>query len=95
MKIIKLHIGLYKYLKIEIKKLKTIKESILFFNNIFQQYFLELIKIYKSMFLILDRDYRKQQKEIRNYKKLKKQLLQCIKILNYLDNNMTKSGMTR
>jgi hypothetical protein len=52
MQIIKLHIGLMKFILKELPKKKTKKEFIDFFKSITKAYFKELLRLYKNIFLL-------------------------------------------
>jgi hypothetical protein len=95
MRILKLHIGLVKYLLTELKRKRTLKELILFFKNVMVSYTKEMIKLYKDLFLVFDIDYQKQKKQYDNYQKVKKELNQALKILQYVDDRMEKQGLSR
>ena len=54
MRLIKLHIGLFRYIKIELKKKRTLKQFVKFVKELIVAYIKELIKLYKDLFLIFD-----------------------------------------
>jgi predicted MPP superfamily phosphohydrolase len=91
----KLHVGLFKYLKTELPKKKTLKEIIKFLKPIVIAYPKELLRQYKTLFLVLDSTYQKQKKEYDKYQKIKKELQQALKMLQYVDNKLEKSGVNR
>jgi hypothetical protein len=93
--IIKLHIGLYRFIKQELPKKKKLAEIIKFTLNITKAYIKELIRLYKDVFLILDVDYQKKQKELKKYNQIKVDLERCLKMLRYLDSKMDKAGINR
>ena len=93
--LIKLHIGLLKYLRQEILKKRTLKELILFLKQVGTIYFKELLKIYKTAFLIFDADYQKQKKEYDKYQKAKKEIVGLIKLLRYSKDKLRKAGLSR
>ena len=93
--IIKLHWGLIKFLRVELKKKRTLKEFILFLKEITKAYFTQLLNLFKSLFLIFNAEYRKQKKQHDKYNKLKKQLNQALKLLKYIDKKMEKQGISR
>lgn len=95
MKIIKLHIGLYRYIKAEFPKKKTKSERITFIKDIIKAYLKELLKMYKDLFLVLDPTYQQQKKEFKKYQQIKIDLQRCIKILKYVDDKMDKAGINR
>lgn len=95
MRIVKLHVGLVKYLLTELKKKRTLKELIIFLRNLMVSYTKEMIKLYKDLFLVFDADYQKQKKQYNNYQKVKKELNQALKILQYVDDRMEKQGKSR
>jgi siroheme synthase (precorrin-2 oxidase/ferrochelatase) len=95
MRFFKLHLGLIKYLVIELKKKRTLKELIYFFKNLIKSYLKELLNLYKSLFLIFDKDYREQKKQYNKYNQIKKDLQNAIKLLNYIDNKMEKQEINR
>lgn len=95
MQLIKLHIGLFRFLKKELPKKKTLKEKILFLKPITKSYLKELLRLYKNVFLICDSEYQKQKKQYKNLQKIKIDLQRCIKILKYVDEKMEKAGLNR
>jgi len=95
MKIIKLHIGLVKYLLRELPKRKTLKEKIELLKPIPKAYFGELVRLVKEMFLVFDKEYRNKKKEYKKYQQIKTDLQRCIKILHYVDEKMEKAGVNR
>jgi len=94
-KIIKLHIGLYRYLKQELKTKRTPKELIKFLRDIVLSYFKEILKLFKNIFLIFDPNYCKQRKEYNKMQKIKLDLKRALKMLQYIDKNMIKMGKKR
>lgn len=92
---IKLHFGLIKYLKLELPKKQNPKEIVLFLKQVLVVYIKELIKLYKDLFLIFDKTYRKQKKEYDKMQSVKKDLQRCIKMLQYIDQKMLKAGKSR
>ena len=95
LRIVQLHIGLFNFLRTELKKKRKLKELIAFFREIGKNYFREVLKIYKESFLILDPQYQKQRKEYDNYNKLRADLQRALKLLQYVDNRMGKMGRSR
>lgn len=95
MKLLKLHIGLYRYFRMEFPKKKTKAERIDFIKNLVKAYLKELLNMYKSLYLILDPTYQKQKKEFKKYQNIKVDLQRCIKILKYMDEKLEKSGINR
>jgi len=93
--LIKLHIGLAKYLIKELPKKRTLKELVDFLKQIIGVYLRELLKLYKTLFLICDPTYQKQKKQYNNYQKIKKELQQALKLLQYVDKKMAQQGINR
>lgn len=93
--LIKLHLGLFKYIKVELPKKKTLKEFIKFLKQIIEVYLKELIKLYKNLFLVFDIDYKNQKKQYDNYNKIKKELQQALKMLQYVDKRMIEQKVPR
>lgn len=93
--LIKVHLGLLKYLVIELKKKRTPKELIFFLRDILKRYFAVILQEYKNSFLILDPEYRKQKKLYEKQNQLKKDLQRALKLLEYIDVKMAKSGVNR
>jgi uncharacterized protein (UPF0147 family) len=93
--LIKLHLGLFKYIKTELPKKKTLKEFIKFLKQIIEVYLKELIKLYKNLFLVFDIDYKNQKKQYDNYNKIKKELQQALKMLQYVDKRMIEQKVPR
>ena len=95
MRIVKLHIGLFNYLRTELKKKRKPNELVRFFQAISKSYFQELLKLYKELFRLLDPDFQKQKKEYERYNSLKTDLQRALKLLKYIDSKMAKGGMGR
>ena len=94
--LIRLHTGLVKYIITELKKKKkTPKELVLFGKEIIKVYIKALLQEVNSWFLILDKEYRKKKKEYKKYQQIKVDLQRAIKILQYVDDKMEKSGINR
>jgi hypothetical protein len=93
--LIKLHIGLFKYLIKELPKKKTLKEKIEFLKPIPKSYIKEILRLIKSLFLIFDKEYRKKKKEFNKLQKLRIDLDRSLKILRYIDDKMIKQGKNR
>ena len=92
---VKLHVGLYRYLKIELPKQKTFKEFIKFSLTVIKAYFKELFKLFKSLFLIFDKEYRKKQKEFKKTQQIRTDLNRAVRMLKYVDQKLIKLGKTR
>jgi hypothetical protein len=95
MQLIKLHVGLVRYLIKELPKKKTPKEVIEFLNPLIGVYLKELLKLYKNIFLVFDREYQTKKNEYNKYQKIKVDLQRCLKMLQYLDKKMEKQGIPR
>lgn len=95
LKIIKLHIGLFRYIKTELPKQKTSKDIVKFFKNITIAYTKEIIKLFLSMFWIFDKEYRKLQKEVKKKETAKKDVVNALKLLKYSRDKMKKAGISR
>ena len=95
MRLVKLHIGLFNYLRSELKKKRKPNEWVRFFQAIGKSYFQELLKLYKELFKLLDPDFQKQKKEYEQYNKLRTDLQRALKLLQYIDKNMGKMGRSR
>jgi len=95
MRIVKLHIGLFNYLRTELKKKRKPNELVRFLQAVGKSYFQELIKLYKELFKLLDPDFQKQKKEYEQYNKLRTDLQRALKLLQYIDKNMGKMGRSR
>jgi methionine salvage enolase-phosphatase E1 len=91
MRLIKLHIGLFRYIKIELKKKRTPKQFVKFVKELIVAYIKELIKLYKDLFLILDADYQKQNQAYKKSQQIKVDLQRCLKMLQYVDEKMKQS----
>jgi hypothetical protein len=92
--LIKLHLGLFKYLKIELPK-KKFREGFKFLISLVPVYLKELLHLYKNLFLILDADYQKQKAQYKKMQKIQIDLKRCLKILQYVDDKMDKAGVNR
>jgi hypothetical protein len=90
-----MHLGLIKFLSVELRKKKSIKELIYFFKQIGIQYGKELIRQYKTLFLEFDSDYRQQKKQYEHQNQIKKDLQRALKMLQYIDRKMMQIGKSR
>jgi len=91
----RLHLGLIKYIIKELPKRKTRKEVIGFLKSLLGVYLQELLKMYKSLFLVFDKNYREQKKQHGKMQKIKVDLQRCLKMLQYVDQKMAKTGISR
>ncbi len=89
----KMHIGLIKYILKELSKQKSLLEIIIFFKKIIKAYLKELLRQYKNLFLIFDSTYKEQKKKYEGYNKIKKELNQALKLLQYVDKKMQQQGI--
>jgi hypothetical protein len=95
LQIIKLHIGLYRYLKTELPKQKSPKAVILFLWNVTVMYFKELFKMIKNISLLFDKTYQQQQKQHKKMQQLKVDLNRALKVLQYVETKMKQQGIPR
>lgn len=95
MKLIKLHVGLYHYLRKELKMKKTKKELVIYFRNTAKSYYRGLLRIYRESLLFFDPEFRKQRNEYKKYEKAKKDIMGLIKLLRYSKDKLRKSGVSR
>jgi len=93
--LIKLHIGLFKFLRRELRKKRKPKEWVLLFKKIVEEYCKIIIKEYKNLFLILNADYRQQKKKFKQYNQIKTDLQRALKMLKYIDKKMAERGVNR
>ena len=90
-----MHYGLFMYLRAELKKKRTRKELITFLRDLLKRYCSVMLQEYKKVFLLLDKNYRKQLKEHKKYEKAKKQIIQTINLLRYVKDKLRKAGLSR
>jgi hypothetical protein len=95
MQIIKLHLGLIRYLSRELPKKRTLKDLFKFLKQIIGVYLKELLRLYKNTFLVLDKSYQEKKKQYDKVQLIKKDLNRALKILQYVDNKMQKEGIPR
>ncbi len=94
--LLKLHLNLLKYIRLEFKnKKKKNKEHLAFLKMLAKQYGQVLLNEYRKLFLNFDPEYRKQKKQYKKYQQLRKDLESGIKMLFYLDNKLKKAGVSR
>lgn len=91
MKIVRLHVGLIKYLIKELPKRKKLNDLIKFIRLVFKSYFKELLKIYKELFIQLNPQYQKQKRDFKKYQQYKKDISNAYKIIQW----MIKQGENR
>lgn len=92
MRLIKMHIGLYRYIKQEYKKSPDKKK---FWGGIIKAYFLAWKNEIKLLLRYLDKDYRKQLKEYKRVQIVQKDLQKALKLLEYIDVKLDKKGYNR
>jgi hypothetical protein len=95
MRIVKLHSGLFNYLRKELKNKKTFTKLVLFLLSTGKVYLTELLKLYKELFKIIDPEFQKQKKEYEKYNKIRTDLQRALKLLQYIDSKLAKSGVGR
>jgi len=93
--LIKLHVGLTRYLLNELPKRKNLRDVINFLKPLLGVYFKELLKLYKSLFLVFDKEYQKQKKQFDKMQRIKVDLNRALKILQYIDKKMVDKGNNR
>jgi len=93
--LIKLHAGLTRYLINELPKKKNLREVINFLKPLLGVYLKELLKLYKSLFLVFDKEYQKQKKQFDKMQRIKVDLNRALKILQYIDKKMVDKGNNR
>ena len=91
----KMHIGLVKYLIVEIPKRKTLKALIYFLRDVAKQYCKVNLKLYKDLFLVLDPEYNKQKKEFEKNNQAKQDVINALKLLKYSRDKMKAAGISR
>jgi methionine salvage enolase-phosphatase E1 len=94
-KFIKLHWGLFLFLRRELPKKRTAKQLIYFLTDIAKRYFQIHLQEYRNLFNVLDPEYRKQKAEYERKNDIKKDLQRALKILHYVDVKMVKAGKNR
>ena len=94
-KFIKLHWGLFLFLRAELKKKRTPRELVLFLKDIVKRYCLIQVQEYKNLFLTFDPEYRKQKAQYDKRNDIKKDLQRALKMLQYIDAKMIKRGDNR
>jgi methionine salvage enolase-phosphatase E1 len=90
-----MHIGLIKYLNVELRKKRTPKELVYFLWAIIKRYFQVNLQEFKNLFRVFDPEYNKQKKEFEKQQDIKKDLQRALRILQYVDSKMAKSGKSR
>jgi hypothetical protein len=91
MRILKLHIGLVRYIKSELPKQKGFRQVVKFFLNLSKAYYIAMLNEYKYLLKQLDPEYKKQRTQIKKYNQYKKDLTNAYKLLQF----MIKQGTTR
>jgi hypothetical protein len=94
-RLVKLHAGLTRYLINELPKKKNLREAINFLKPLLGVYLKELLKLYKGLFLIFDKEYQKQKKQFDKMQRIKVDLNRALKILQYIDKKMVDKGNNR
>jgi hypothetical protein len=92
--LLKLHLGLIKYLSKELPK-KKFREGLKLLISIIPMYLKELLKLYKNLFLVFDKEYQIKKKQFDKMQRLKIDLKRSLKMLQYVDKKMTENGINR
>jgi hypothetical protein len=91
MRLLKLHCGLFRYIKNEIPKQKGFRQVVKFFLNISKAYYIAMLNEYRYFLKQFDPDYHKQKAQIKKYRQYKKDLTNAYKLLQF----MIKQGQDR
>lgn len=92
---LQIHVGLYKFLRVELKKKRTAAQLVFFFRDIVKGYIKVMLHEYNMLFKLFDQEYRKQKAKYDKIQKLKQQLETAIKLLQIVDERMTEMGAPR
>jgi hypothetical protein len=84
LKLLKLHFGLFMYLRTELKKKRTPVALVKFFRDLAKRYYTVMLQEYKNVFIQLDPIYQKQKADFDKQQKLRKDLHHAYKIAQYL-----------
>jgi len=96
LKIIKLHTGLVKFLRQQLPQQKSIRKVIIFLYKLTKNaYIPQLLRLYKDLFVNLDPEYRTKVKANEKYTRIKKDLENARKLLNYVNKKMVEKKYTR
>jgi hypothetical protein len=91
MRIINLHIGLFKYLRTELKRKRTPNQLIKFLLDLGKNYLLTILNEYKMLFHYLDPQYQKARQDYKLQQQYRKDITNAWKILQW----MMKKGNNR
>lgn len=95
MSIVKLHTSLFKYLRQEVLKKKTIKDTIAFYKLVAIKYSQALLLEYKRLFLVFNKEYMAQKRQYDKQMKLKSDFSRALYLLQYIDKKFDKEGKSR
>lgn len=95
LRIIKLHVNLFKFLRKEAWKKRKPAIFVKFWMQIIVAYGKALLSEYRHMFLYLDSSYRKEKRKFEKFNELKKTLQKSLKMLKILDKKMAEAGFSR
>jgi len=96
LKIIKLHTGLVKFLRQQLPQQKSIRKVIIFLYKLTKNaYIPQLLRLYKDLFVNLDPEYRTKVKANEKYTRIKKDLENARKLLDYVNKKMVEKKYTR
>jgi hypothetical protein len=91
----KLHISLFKYIRTELKKKRSLKQLVIFFEGTLRAYIRAIKQELNLLFQNLEPEYRKQKEEFKKHKQIKVDLQRALKMLQYLDKKMINAGYNR
>jgi len=92
---INLHISLFKYLRIELKKKRTLSKLVHFFYDTSKMYKKALLQVYRNAWLIFDKTYQIQKADYDKKQKLLEDCRRALRLLQYIDTKMAKAGVNR
>lgn len=90
---LKIHIGIFLYLKREFKNRKSNLQYFLFFKKFLKDYYNRAILAnYRKLFLLLDPQFRKQKAEYERKKQLVEDLKKLLNLLHRIDTHLIELG---
>lgn len=95
MRILKLHLGLVRYILNELPKQKGLRKVVKFFLNLSKAYSIAILNEYRLFLKSFDTEYRNQIKKQKKNEDLRKKLYQALKLLQYIETKMSKEGISR
>ncbi len=83
-KLLQNHLELVKYVLKELKVKRTPKQAVEFFKTLGKSYYKVMLQEYKNLFMLFDKDYKKEKIKFKKYQQYQKDLRNAYRIIQYM-----------